>query len=136
MKIKDFFSIKKFLFFLLIVIFISTSYSIFVYSFGDEIIDLIFKKSFKNVNFIFAIISLYYFQVSLFLMLTSCFLTDITIGLFYAYILIFLVITGFCAYSFLYLISAETLFISLNLMVFAVNIIALFYAFRFFTHKK
>ena len=135
-KIKDFFSPKKFLFFLLIVIFISTSYSLLIYSFGHEIIDIIFKKSFENVNFIFTIISFYYFQVSLFLMLTSCFLTDINKSLFYAYMLIFLVIIGFCGYSFLYLKSAETLFISLNIMVFVVNIIALFYAFKFFTHKK
>jgi O-antigen/teichoic acid export membrane protein len=135
-KIKNFFSFKKFLFFLFVFFFISASYCSFIYLIGDNIISLIFKKEFKNSNFIFAIISFYYFQVSLFLLLTSSFLADFSKKFFFHYIIIFFIISIFCIFCFLYLKSAEDLFISLNIMAFASNVVALIYAVNFFSNKK
>jgi O-antigen/teichoic acid export membrane protein len=135
-KIKIYFSLKKFLIFLIIIIFSSVFYCLFIYLLGDKIIYLIFKKNFDNINFIFAIISMYYFQIALFLLLTSSFLTNITRRLFFTYTLIFTIILLFCVFSFLYSKSAEELFISLNIMIFLINTVALIYAVKFFANKK
>jgi O-antigen/teichoic acid export membrane protein len=134
--IKNSFSFKKFLFFLLIIISTFAFYCFFIYLFGQEIINLIFNKNFTNINFIFLLITIYYFQVFLFLISSTLFLTFFTKKLLFSYILIFLVIVIFCTLSFLYLERAETLFILLNIMIFIINIISFYSSFNFFIKKK